>query len=777
MRDSIEALAPVEPVLHSRLTALLSVPKHHRKARLADFREIIEVADALWTLSHERYLLNAEARRIELRTAARELGDQIGTLPAREAPGSKAADKRTPTDSDRAVLKGWEILASLKRFEHWVAFMDGGKPDGPFRRYLYDPLRRAADAYAKARREIVTRLHPRFMEVVEKSGALWDARIVATELDGFVFRGKKELLGALLHTGTESNLQKLLGDNKRRWGDFRTVAGEQVLDSSRWERFVSRMFAEGVITKLDVDYIRFHRGLFAELLPQAQKAHRKVYGFEFEALAVRDWATPFGVLEGGYVPARADGDEMTAPRLASVEATMEGLERRVEFSISTGKGFTIKRNPYYRQPLSLDLSKQIQHFDEELRFIFLQPAIKDALRLTRHRDFSGTLGEYDRQAIVGIIEPALENFALQTNNRPGKYRMLDAAASFLTGAASLAALGFNVMNGLVQITGLGNARVEVPGRFHRAALAMFFRGPGSAVADAAGRSDYFARRIDTTEEAMQRQIARMADEPMVRAYKATQQGAAFAAFALQRWVQRIADTVTWHGAYAHAIATQAENMTAAELEAHAVAHADSVLRRTQGSNRAEDAAAYETGTPTQKLLVQFMSYSNLVLNQVLGQQAGQRLRAAGWAILVPALAEASMRLALVGVDDDDGDGKIDEILATYARTGARNVTGLVPLVGPALAALAEGEGDRVLSSPAGALLQSAVRGLYALDDATVGELSGSEARALWSLLTLATRLPLTPIGRAVGYEKDVEAGKRPEPANAADRVRGMVIGR
>jgi len=778
VRESIEALAPLEPVLHTRLTALLSVPKHHRRVRLADFREVVEVADALWTLSHERYLLNAEARRTELRAAVGELTEQIGTLPVRKAPGSKSADLRTPTDTDRAVLKGWEILASLKRFEHWVRFMDGGKSDGPFRRYLYDPLRRATDGYAKAKREIVTRLHPRFMDVVEKSGAWWDARIAAPELGGFVFKGKKELLGALLHTGTESNLLKLLGDTKRRWGEVRDIDGEQVLDSSRWDRFVSRMFAEGVITKADIDYVRFHRGLFAELLPQAQQAHRKVYGFEFEALAVRDWATPFGVLEGGYVPARADADEMTAPRLASVEATMEGLERRVEFSVSTGKGFTIKRNPYFRQPLSLDLSKQIQHFDEELRFIYLQPVIKDALRLTRHRDFASSLGEYDRQAITSIIEPALENFALQTNTKPGKYRALDAAASFLTGAASVAALGFNVMNGLVQISGLGNARVEVPGKYHRAALAMFFRGPGNAKQEAARRSDYFARRIDTTEEAMQRQIARMADEPIARVYKATQQGAAFAAFALQRWVQGIVDTITWHGAYAHAIAEQGQTLADAELEAHAVAHADGVLRRTQGSNKAEDAAAYETGTPAGKLLVQFMSYSNLVLNQVLGQQAGQRSRAVAWAILAPALAEATMRLVLVGTpEDDDGDGKLDEIVATYARTATRNVTGLVPLVGPALAALAEGEGDRVLSSPAGAMLQAAVRGLYALDDAAVGELSGSEARALWTLLTMATRLPLTPIGRAVGYEKDVADGKKPAPTGPIDRARGVIIGR
>ena len=54
-------------------------------------------------------------------------------------------------------------------------------------------------------------------------------------------RGKVELLGAMLHTGNDSNKKKLLLG--RRWGKLNEDGS---LDTTHWDAFVKRMIDEGI---------------------------------------------------------------------------------------------------------------------------------------------------------------------------------------------------------------------------------------------------------------------------------------------------------------------------------------------------------------------------------------------------------------------------------------------------------------------------------------------------------------------------------------------------
>jgi hypothetical protein len=55
------------------------------------------------------------------------------------------------------------------------------------------------------------------------------------------------------------------------------------------------------------------------------------------------------------------------------------------------------------------------------------------------------------------------------------------------------------------------------------------------------------------------------------------------------------------------------------------------------------------------------------------------------------------------------------------------------------------------------------------------ELKGKNVKDTMTLMSLITGIPLTPIGRAAGYETDVERGEI-EPKNAVDYVRGLLTG-
>lgn len=729
-------------------TAPKGNPIDYRDLTVAEFDELASIGDHLWQTASDRKVMDAEGKKVEIDKAAGEMGAGIVNLPPRNTTAA-AGDGQTPGPGTSLILRAWNGLAGLKRVEHWARFMDGGK-DGPFQKYLVAPIMRMGTIYRKDSGELTAAYHAMLTERRDASGSKWNAKYRSEALD-FTFRGKKELIGALLHAGTDSNLQKLLlgrrGKNGRTWGTLvDDGAGGQRLDTSRWDKAVADAFAAGWLDKGDVEFVRSVWAMYAKFLPLAQKAHRALYGHEFETLEVRALVTPHGTLQGGYVPARVDRDQ-AAPRIEA--ASFEDLEADFRYSIGTGKNFTLARNPNYNQPLNLDLGKQLAHIDQELRFIHLQPVVKDALRLIRHKEFAALLGAYDRDATNAMLLPWLDNTARQATSRPSSMPIVDMTATWLRQASSLVALGFNIINAAIQITGLSAAVTQVKGSYMRAALTTWAKNPPAAIATARGKSEFMRQRADVLTRKMREEIDRITSDKLTpTAVTATKQWAGRAAFFLQRTVQGVADVVTWQGGYAQAIAE-------GKGEADAIEAADAAVRRAQGSQNPEDLAAYEASTPFVKLFSQFGSYSNVMLNQLLSGQPGLRNRLAvfGWALFLPALLEGTIRTALQGgPEDDDKDGTIDEWASVFGRNVLRNTTGLVPAVGPALMALAESEGSRV-QAPFTTAIQTAWRGTLAAIDALPGgdvfgvkengkPDGGTDARSLAALITIATGLPV-----------------------------------
>ena len=79
-----------------------------------------------------------------------------------------------------------------------------------------------------------------------------DAYTFGTDSDGL---GKVELLGAMLHTGNDSNLKKLLLG--RGWG---TLNEDGTLNSTHWDNFVQRMKDEGILTANDYIFMSSSMG-------------------------------------------------------------------------------------------------------------------------------------------------------------------------------------------------------------------------------------------------------------------------------------------------------------------------------------------------------------------------------------------------------------------------------------------------------------------------------------------------------------------------------------
>ncbi len=787
--EAIERLAAEHPGLHARMLSaqVAAAGRSYRSLPLDVFRSVEETTRALWDLSRSSKQLEEAGEAASVAVASAELQTAIAKRPKRLAPLSKSPDTATPTLLHRGALKAWNMWAGLKRLMQWVKFMDNDNHDGAFHRYILLPIIRRVDAYREAKFAAIRKMHEPLMALAEKAGPAWDAWIETKPEEGmpgrsgrpFRFRGLKEVLGALAHAGTHSNLRKLLVG--RGWApDPRETNG--VLDTAGWDRFLQRMFDEGLLGPEEVDFVQSIWDIYAGFLPMAQRAHRSIFGFEFEQLELRELQTPWRVYKGGYSPARADPDELEARRPDTAIESLMGLEQEFQYSISTGRGFTLSRNPNYNKPLNIDIGRHIGHFDEELRFIHIQPAIRNVIKLLRDRDFKSALDAYDREAATGIILPWLENVARQATSKPSDWPLIDQVGRFIRAAGGMAALGLNFTNAALQLTGLFNAMTLVKGRYMRAGLNHWRKNPVAAVREASEKSIRFREVVDLTVTRMQQDIQRLTRASRgARAWTWLQQEGGNFAYFPQRILQGgIVNPITWHGAYQQAIVEAPEGLSLEEVEKRAVEFADLALERSQGSNNPESLAAYEVASPLWRLFTQFGSYSNAVLNQITSSPKGPGQAASAMALTIAAVAagEGAIRVVLGGeVDDEDGDGYLDDLAFFYGKMLARQAAGLIPVAGPAFMALAESEGTRLNAMPGITAVQAAARGFVAIADLVSGEeVTGYQARAIGSFLTTTLGVPLMPLGRTAGYATDVSSG-RVTPTSTYDYVRGLIIGR
>ena len=756
---ALAKLVDERPDLASRLATLSSLAAgglKYRDVALSLFREVADLSEVLWTAARDAQILLADGKRRKVSEAVEALVGQVGSLPP---PNST---KALPLGGDAppwrsAMLKFWNVLAATKRMESVAWWLDGNKV-GPFTRLIVQPIVKAEAKRNAAKAKMVAAVHADLMKVKEAAGAAWLAKIHSKELD-YTFANKSELLRAMLYMGTDSGARKWLlgekGKNGQTLGDLVPDAdGAMVLDTSRWDRFIAKKWNDGTLTKADADFLKAMWGHFRDLLPQAQAVHKASTGFEYETLAERPMVTPFGTLEGGYVPVRADYDK-AKPTPNYLKLDDIGKQREnIGFSIGTERGFSLKRNENYLQPLSLDLGKLLAHLDEELTFIHMELPVRDVARIAQGsmevQNPDGTtskvklldvLNGYDRTILPNVMQPWLENVALQRTTRPTRYPALDRAATWLRKVSSLSRLASNVTNSLLQATGISVAATQVPRSFVWSALSTVLKNPAAAVRDMLANSEAMRVKNDVETTRLQQDMARLNLGSVRGGIKAAQQFAGAVGFWLTRKVQSLADVVTWQAAKAHAEAG------GADLEA-AVQAADGAVRRSQGDNNPSGLAAFEVQTPAIQLLFQFGTYSNTILNTLMASRS--RASAVVWAVLIPALVESLLRQAVRPPEDDDWGSIIDEMPATYANTLARSVAGLVPLVGPTALAALKSEGMRVQDAPAVSTFKDAVAGLYALVEAMGGdETTAAEWRKIAVLLTSVTQIPVAaPTGLA-----------------------------
>lgn len=774
---AVEANDPATfAVLRDRVDAMTAAAEPYKELTIERMTGFAEEIRSLWQMAKRSRQIEIDGQLIDRTRVTMALAERMEEI---GVPDRVPGEGRAVTDSERRLSMLQSAKAALRRVESWVGLKDGDGI-GPFRRYIWQPIREAADAY-RADKAKYLKAYRDLLKTVD----MGKGRIDAREL-GYTFghsrggSGKQEILHALLHTGNESNKRKLLLG--RGWGSPIEGGG---IDTSRWDAFVRRMIDQGVIGKADYDFVQGVWDLLDATKPLAQKAHRDVYGHYFAEITAEEVVTPFGTYRGGYVPAMADSEVV---RDAKTRELMEQENSTLAYAFpATAKGFT-KGRVEYNKPLLLDLRSLAQHIDKVLLFAHLEQPIRDVRRVLTTKEVAEPLNRIDPSAFDGLLTPWMNRVSRQLVEAPipgsnGLMRFFSKARS----RAGMAAMFANLANTAQQITGLSIAAVRVGPKHLLAAAAQWVHSPRQTARAVAEASPYMATRMDNEVAMMTDAINDILLNPSV--YEQAQAWTAKHAYFMQAAVDNVVGPIVWNGAYNQAL-------EAGESQRDAQRLADSAVRETQGSTLPEDVARFETGNAFVRMFTQFASYFNMQANLLgtefskvmhgtgLRKSAGRGLYVFVFGFLAPALvSELVVQAFRGGPDDDDKDGEyLDDWLAALGVGTLRSGIAMIPVVGQLTNLIINSMNqkpydDRMSTAPAISMLESAARAPASVYDAVVNDGSAKKAiRDVATLISLTTGLPANAVARPLGYLADVMQDKV-QPTGAFDAARGMATGR
>ena len=827
VEKSINAFKDMAPPVYEMLSGVFSRYKGinggqgYSNLTYGDFQSLAEDVSMLFAMSRQWKETTREAKAEAREQAAKELIAQMNTqnLTYHSVGQTEATTPFEKFRQDGLLSLG----SSLVRVESWCNKMDTGNPNHPFRSHIYDPIAQAAAKFRNRNSELQQKL----AELIKPLQKDWLSRtdIHAPTLN-YTFRTKAELIGALLHTGNESNKEKLLLGGRgegNAWAEMvEDQEGNTKLDTKRWDQFIAQCYADGTITKADMDFVQQVWDLLESTKEDAQKAYKDLYGYTFKEIEASPIQTPWGEYRGGYVPATTD------KYLVADKATFDEIDRITEQDYLSAMpvsqpGFTKSRASGYHEPLSFDVAIISNHISSVLKFCYIAPVAQDVGKLLLNKDLSEKLNAQDPTTLRDMLRPWLKrSYSQQVSD--GRSGWISKKLNELRGIAGINIMMGHIVNALQQFTGFSIALTKVSGRNLIDAAGVFARDPRKVTEQITQLSPFMMSRLNDRAMEFQSQIYKISSTQDNRVTK--QKGifnktvAAKAKYIqpvhdflmrkgyfLQSFCQIPIDAITWVGAYNQALQ---KGRTTEE----AVLDADSVIRTTMSDFSPENVANVETGNALYRSFLVFYNYFNMQFNLLnerfhadsmekkLIKRYGMYARDALLIVTIPSVVAKFIEAVVFGDPDtgDDDEFGMDDMLRMLASESFKNAVAMAPIAGQFIntagASLAKDQKGgavsdvarfiwgtdpyvgRIMTAPAYGLIEGSGKAIQQtveiLNDEEVN--ARSYTRNMLDLLSVVTGLPLGFLKKPLGYMAGVEAGDI-QPADAGEFVQGVLSGK
>ena len=620
--------------------AMVSVPESVQdESRRVNYQqltmdELRAVRDAVKNIAHLANLKNKLIRkgkqiefdgvREELLTALQESGlTSTGDL---GRPSMKGESLK-----NRAAAAWRQFDAAHLKVEQLVAWLDGGKINGPWARYVFD----LADEAQTKEYDLHAKLTTSLQSLVESMPKSWRHNLMdSTDVRVPNFDkplSRYDLISIALNLGNAQNIQRMTdgyGWSEQNFADIRNA-----LTAEDWA------FVQGTWDTLEL------------LWPEMAAMEERTSGLPPEKVKAQEFDAAGTTWRGGYYPLAYDPRFSSAGEKQAVASeSVQNFMAQGYGRASTNRGATkqrlakVKARPLldFEQVVSSHLAKVIKDISHReavlgVNKILTDPAIKQAL--------IDRVGEAQYQNLNRWLQTLVNDRANSIHQASGLGKFVMATRTNM----AIVTMGWKITTSLSQIAGFGPSMDLVPAKFLGTAMIQASRHPAETWAMITEKSGEMRNRANTIDRDMRDALIRMEGKRGVR------HDVQRTAFYLTALADRVVCIPTWLGAYNHALA---QGMS----EEDAVRAGDRAVRLSQGGGGSKDLAAVQSSNELMKLLTMYYTPFNVLYarlrdtgHQSATQGVGYLPKAAARLLALVILPAVLGELLVMRGPDDDED--------------------------------------------------------------------------------------------------------------------------
>jgi hypothetical protein len=646
--------------------------------------------------------------------------------------GRKADNRTRAAGTTGRLLDGF--FGSHRKFASLIRELDGWQDGGPVWEYFGRTANERGDLEAEMRADATERL-----------GALIRPLLAQGKMGGKgqffsslgISLNREERIGIALNAGNAGNLQRLLGGE-----GWTTEQIRPVLDS---------------LTAEEARAVQAIWDFFESYRPLIGAKEKRVYGVE------PDWVEPQPIeigktqLRGGYFPIKYD------PRRnqdSSEHSAAEEADRQMSASYTaatTRRSFTKARaEEVSGRPLLYTMDGLFQGINDVIHDLAWHEWLIDVNKFMRSRRLDtavrGTYGAERVQQMKKAIEDIARGDAPETD-------ALEKVVAHLRHGSVTAAMGFNIVNAVINVTGLTQSFYRIGGKWALKGIGEFAANPRGLLEEIHEKSAF----MRTRQKTFTREVNEI--RSLIRGKTKAREGLERLMFLPMYATQTLVDAPTWKGAYLKA-ANEGHD------ESMAVALADQAVIDAQGSGQIKDLAAIQRGSGYKKLFTAFYGYFSTTYN--LTVEATKKtdfkdpmdvMRLGGDYLILYALPAALgtiLKAALTPGDDFDDPEELAKKLASDQLSYAfATMVGLREAVGFAQRLAGVKEYGFAYSGPAGLRFLSAFDRLG--EQLSQGEADAALRRSALGTTGILLHLPSGQANRTIDGMTAIMDGKTNNP--------------
>ncbi len=697
-------------------------------------RDTVKQIEHLGRLKHK--LLTAADQR-----AFDAVRDEIAASIGQHANGAAPEQSTPATDAGARKLKAHQFFLSHLKVANIAQRMDGGETGGPVWTFFARSAQERANWKAAKQAELTGKLMEIMRPVLARAGQFRTAR--ARPALGISLT-QEQVFALALNMGNEGNISRLLtgGINGRHFSHGQLV---QLIDDE--------------LTAADLAAVQAIWDLMAELTPEAQAKHKRLYGREMELVAPTPLVTKHGTLRGGYYPIVYDPRGSVRVGENEADAVAKDALRAAHTAATTRRSYTKARLDETPYPLILTMGGVHRGLSQVVHDLAWHEWSMDVGRMLRDKTFQAAVLETYGLDYLKALQGWHEDIVTENVREQAGWERFGV---HLRASVPAAAMGYSLLTAIQQPIGLTNSMARLGSGPVFKALAAFMGSPRARMAQARELSAFMRNRANTRF----REVADLKRQIDLTGSRLRQVHGAVAehAFDLLGWVQTCVDVPTWHAAFEKATAEGKDQATA-------VAIADQAVIDTQGDGAIQNLSGVQRDR-FGKWLTLFYSYLSGALNMIWQTAHSERSLPRKTAdilmlTMVPATLTALIKWAVKPGDDDDDEKYwklVQQIMKENISLPLSMFVGIRELSDQAASLMV---GEPVFSYQGPGSFRVVAETAKLLGQVSQGELDAGLGRSVINVAGSVTGLPSTQINRTIQGAQALADGETQNPAAVA----------